>query len=217
MFNFFKKSEDSKPAITIVDKKETIIIIPKGKQVIMAVDFSGSMDENDGSLTDHKSRLQYAKKQTVALAVEAGKIDTDGIDVITFSNDLKTYWNTTSDTVENIFKGGTRGSTKTDLAIEAAYRRHKEIGSTSTFLLLITDGVPDSESAVESAIVKIAKEVKSPDVFMIAILTVGKLNKSTREWLVDLDDNLGRKTGGIDIVSVQPLNGAQFSAVMDAR
>ena len=212
-----KTAADSKPAITIVDKKDAIIILPKGQQIIMGVDFSGSMDTNDGDVTNGMSRLKYAAKQTVALAMEASKVDPDGIDLLTFSNDVRLFWNTTANTVENAFKGGTRGSTRTDLVIRAAYERHKEILSSSTLFLLVTDGVPDDTSAVEKVIVQIAREVRSPDVFMIAILTVGKLNSSTRQWLTDLDDNLGSQTGGVDIVSVQPLNGAQFNAVATAR
>ncbi|GEM_PF-4747003 len=216
---FNREKKPTSPAAEIVDKKPTTISLVKGKNIMIGIDFSGSMDTKDGDLTDSKSRLKYAEKQTIALAMEASKIDSDGIDVITYSGapDVQTYWNTDAGTVSDVFKGGTRGSTGTHLAIQTAYERHQAIGSKSTLFLLVTDGVPDSESAVESIIVKIANEVKSPDVFMIAILTVGKLNDSTRNWLLKLDENLGSKTNGVDIVSVQPLCGASFEAVKAAR
>lgn len=215
MFGFGKKSGGASDAgIQIVDKKDHIVIIPKGQQVILAVDFSGSMDERDGDLTDGKSRLKYAEKQTVALALEANKIDPDGIDLITFSHDIETYWNTTADVVADAFRGGTRGSTRTDLAIRKAYQRHVEIGSTSTRLLIVTDGVPDRPaSRVDDEIIRIAKAVGSPSVFMISFLTVGRLNSGTRDWLIQLDDDLKTRTGGVDIVDVLPLCGATFSAV----
>ncbi len=211
----FSKKDNNVGSSIILDKKPHIVFIKQDMNVIMLIDASTSMNKNDVELTDYKSRFKYAEQQTIALATEGEKVDANGIDVIVFSNNVQEYWNTTAKTVEQAFARGTIGSTETAKAIRAAYNRHVDIESKSTLILIVTDGVPNSQNSVKKEIVRIAKAVGSPKVFSICFLTVGKLSSSTKNWLIKLDEDLENTTNGVDIVAVEPLCGASFKATRE--
>lgn len=188
-----------------------------GDQMIAAYDKSGSMQKNDcpGGLT----RFAYVQKIMKEFIKEAAKFDPDGVSFYFFNDKVIEHPDvkTTQEIDQIISKLSPGGSTRTDLAIKAAYKEHKAKGNEQTFLMLFTDGVPDDKALVEKVIIDITKDVKNEKEFRIAILTVGNRDSALEKWLSDLDDNLGPKGAKYDIVAIHALEEVNFTqAIEDA-
>ena len=181
----------------------------KGDNFIFAVDVSGSMGQTD--CPNGMSRIEYLKEKTTLFATEASKWDSDGIDVISFGHAVNLFPNVTAEKAAEIIGkfGANEMSTDTAGAIRAAYKRHKEVGSTEqTVLFIATDGAPNDAEAVKQAIVEITNDVKDEREFNISFLTVGKIDSGLRAFLTILDDALpGAK---YDIVDVKELESVDF-------
>lgn len=86
-------------------------------------------------------------------------------------------------------------------------------------LAIITDGIPDDESAVVAAIVKLTKQLKVREEFGIQFVQVGD-DAHARDFLKRLDDNLTSEGATLDIVDTKTYdeleNISLTEALMDA-
>mgnify|MGYP001610299569 CR=1 FL=1 len=183
----------------------------KGDNFIFGVDVSASMQATD--TPSGASRIDFLKEQVITFAREASKWDEDGIDVITFGHQVKTFEKVTAEKATDVIGSlrATEGQTRTDLVITEAYRLHKAGGYKQTVLFLATDGEPTgtTDEAVKDAIRAIAADLKDEHEFAISILTVGKPSDSLQAFLTELDDSLKAKH---DIVDVKALESVDFIA-----
>lgn len=180
----------------------------KGDNFIFGVDVSGSMDATD--CPGNTKRIEYLKEKVVAFATEAGKWDTDGIDVLTFGHQITPFLGVTADKAAEIIGKlkATEASTDTAALIRAAYKLHKDGGKEQTVLFIATDGNPNDKDAVKQAIVDITNDVKDEREFNISFLTVGNIDSALKAFLDGLDDDL--KGAKYDIVDVKKLEEVDF-------
>lgn len=164
---------------------------------ILVIDKSGSMSEPSTTL-EGRTRWDEAQEFTESFARFAEKHDDDGITVITFSSSLKVYDGVKSDTVHRIFSScQPGGSTNLAGALEEAFK--KKFSSTKAAIILVmTDGVPDSESAVKTSITNAANKLEKDGDIGIQFVQIGHDNGAAK-FLGDLDDNL--KGAKFDIVN----------------
>ena len=185
----------------------------RGDNFLLAMDVSASMRATD--TPTGASRLDFAKEQAKTMAREASRYDSSGIDLITFGSKVVVLPDITPDKADATIDGllATEMSTITDKAIQAAWKRAKEIranGSTDNItLLMITDGEPADKGAVVDTIVDITKQMQSDDEFGIVFLRVGQ-DAGIAGYLQMLDDNLQSKGAKFDIVDVQVLEETDF-------
>lgn len=180
----------------------------KGDNFIFGVDVSASMQSKDcpGGL----SRIEYLKEKVVVFAREASQWDEDGIDVLTFGQQVTEYRGVTGDKAADVIGGlkANEGTTHTHQLINKAYALHKAGGYKQTVLFIATDGEPSDRGAVKAAIVDITKQLADEHEFAISFLTVGHIDSSLQSFLDGLDDEL--KGAVHDIVDVKALESVDF-------
>jgi uncharacterized protein YegL len=186
--------------------------LKQGDDFIVAIDVSGSMDTRD--CPGGMSRFAYAMEKTKQFCKEADKIDADGISIITFGANVRSYENVTNAKVEEILADASpiQAATFTDQAIRTAWNEHIKNGNDRSLVLIVTDGEPTCEKDVFSIIADITQTMKSPDDFRLCFLTVGTPNAGLTKFLKKLDDDVpGAK---YDIVKVLDLATVEFYAAM---
>lgn len=183
-------------------------------QVIFLLDRSGSMRAHDAP--GQTSRLAYAEQKLISFLPEVTVHDPDGVSIYPFDNHVDEHRDVADvSAVQAIVQNcGPRGTTRTDLAILAAFKEHVEKKNEETAVFLFTDGEPDDQQAVVNAIVGITKQIESPEAFRLMILTVGEQSPGLKTWLDGLDDNLGDAGAAFDIVGVGELS--SFATLQDA-
>lgn len=170
----------------------------------IAIDRSGSM----GTPHKHgKTRFQYAQEQTEALARKCAEFDSDGIDVYFFNNTVKSFEGVTPEKVSQIFKeSGPSGGTATDLVLKEVFDKYfkkKASGSAKPVtLIVITDGEPNDQNAVASAIVAASKKIDVDEEIAITFIQAGD-DPSARRFLESLDNDLQAKGAKFDIVDTK--------------
>jgi hypothetical protein len=181
------------------------------------IDKSGSMSTRDcpGNLT----RWKAAEEATIALARKCDEFDDDGITVITFSNNFNVYDNVKGGdyVVEKIFReNGPSGSTDTAKVLNYVFNEYtgksglfsglmkssKNKPKKPIIVLVITDGVPDSQSGVIDAIVNVTKKIGGREEIGLNFLQVGR-DRGARDFLKMLDDELVKKGAKFDIVDTK--------------
>jgi len=187
-------------------------------------DISGSMKERD---CNGQSRYAYAQGWVTRLVQEAEAFDDDGPTVGFFDDRLEVYENTTFAKVAGVFKQmGPRGTTDTAGMIKAradAYLNAR-LGTPGTkgglfskgtpgtpanpnlkkrIIIVITDGVPDDQSALERVIIDTTKRMTAggltKDDLVITFIQVG-YNGSAKNFLETLNNGLEKKGATMDIV-----------------
>ena len=180
---------------------------------VMLIDKSGSMETRDCGKNRNISRWNYAKEQTKAFAEVCASFDDDGIDIILFSNRVKSYEGVTPEKVDQIFvENSAGGTTDTALAVQKAFDSYRDRGMKKPMIVVcVTDGIPDDQRELKDVIIGITKKIKSDDDFGILFLQVG-YDRSATAFLDELDNNLsGAK---FDVVStVNAEDSADFSIV----
>jgi hypothetical protein len=164
------------------------------RDYVLIIDKSGSMSETD---TKSGSRWSYAQESTLALAREIEKLDPDGITVIVFSAKFRVYENVTSATVKNVFsENSPMGGTDLAPVLEhvfSDYLKRKANGQTKPngeICIVVTDGQPDSQTAVAKAISEFTYKLSSgDDEYGILFCQVGN-NSEASAFLSYLDNNL---------------------------
>lgn len=164
---------------------------------ILLIDKSGSMSEASTTL-EGRTRWDEAKEFTESYARFAEKVDDDGLTVITFNSNPKVYDGVKADKVHEIFTTcQPGGSTNLAAALEAAFKK-KFSGSKPAIIVVMTDGVPDSESAVKTSIINASNKLEKDGDMGIQFIQIGN-DKGAHKFLGDLDDNL--KSAKFDIVN----------------
>lgn len=181
-----------------------------GDDFIFLLDVSASMGATD--TPTGQSRYDFAKEKALAFAKEAAKIDTDGISVFRFGQNITKFSDITPDKIDDAFKSGPNEmATQTALAIQAAWSEHVERKNEQTFVLVVTDGAPTDPQAVKQTIIDITHKVKDEREFNIGFLQVGN-DQTVAAFLSALDDDL--KGAKYDIVDVKRLEDVDFVAAV---
>jgi Mg-chelatase subunit ChlD len=184
----------------------------KDDNFIFAVDVSRSMGAKD--CPGGMARIDFLKESVIQFAREAGKYDTDGIDVLPFGHQVDVHQGVTPDNAATIIGALTASQSATDTAgvIRTAWSLHKKGGYEQTVLFVATDGEPSDRGQVMTVIREIAQEVKDPREFCISFLTVGKIEPSLQAFLTELDDNLNAKHDIVDVKELEKVNFMQAFA-----
>lgn len=178
----------------------------EGDDFIFLLDVSASMGNTD--TPTGQTRYDFAKEKAISFCKEAAKIDTDGISIFRFGHQITKFSDITPDKIESAFEGGaTEMSTDTAAAIKAAWDEHVERKNEQTFVLIVTDGAPNSKDAVKQAIVDITNKVKDEREFNISFLQVGN-DANVAAFLSAIDDDL--KGAKYDIVDCKRLEEVYF-------
>lgn len=164
---------------------------------IILVDQSGSMGEASTKM-EGRTRWQEAEEFTMSYARFAEKVDDDGLTVITFNSKLTVYDGVKADKVAEIFHTARPGgSTNLAAALNEAFRKKFAAGK-KAIVMVITDGVPDSETEVKNVIIAAANKLEKDEDIGIQFVQIGD-DKHAKQFLNDLDDNL--KGAKFDIVN----------------
>lgn len=150
------------------------------------------------------------------MAPFAVRADPDGITLFLFSSPTKLHPKFTEITspqkVEQIFSKEQPGGS-TDLAgvLDQAFKDHFKKGHKPETILVITDGVPDSEDKVQRVIKEATFKINSDSELSVSFIQVGDDN-SAGKFLAKLDDNLkGAKYDIVDQLSVEKMKGMSFT------
>lgn len=185
--NAFKK--ENLPTISVDQAKEYDHII--------LIDQSGSMGEPSLTL-EGKTRWDEAKEFTESYARFAETVDDDGITLITFNSSPTVYDGVKSNKVHEVFTNNRPGgSTNLAAALSEAFK--KKFSSTKPAIILVmTDGIPDSESEVKKVITAAANKIEKDADLAVQFVQIGD-DRKAHDFLVELDDNL--KGAKFDIVN----------------
>lgn len=164
---------------------------------IILVDQSGSMGEKSTKM-EGRTRWQEAQEFTESYARFAETVDDDGLTLITFNSHPTVYDGVKADKVHEIFTGARPGgSTNLAAALEEAFKKKFTAGK-KAIIMVITDGVPDSETNVKNAIINATNRLERDEEIGIQFVQIGD-DKHAAQFLNDLDDNL--KGAKFDIVN----------------
>jgi uncharacterized protein with von Willebrand factor type A (vWA) domain len=181
----------------------------KGHNVIVGVDRSGSMDTGD---CEGQTRYKYlGEKLTAFVGAAIESAANNQVTVLFFANTVQqATLKSTADAEKALQEHHTGGGTATHLVLEAAFKLAQQTPDVPAMFFLATDGIPDSEGAVDQEIVSITKRIKNPEDFRIMVLTVGKKTDHITKWLEHLDADLGGLGALYDIVGQNNLNEVTF-------
>ncbi len=200
----------NQPALATQVANANNLELNQGDDFIFLLDVSGSMGATD--TPTGQSRYDFAKEKALAFCNEAAKIDTDGISIFRFGHQITKFSDITPDKIEAAFAGGpTEMSTDTAGAIKAAWDEHVERKNEQTFVLIVTDGSPNSKDAVKQTIIDITNKVKDEREFNISFLQVGN-DPAVAAFLSAIDDDL--KGAKYDIVDCKRLEEVTFMAAV---
>lgn len=169
---------------------------------IIAVDASGSMGETDTA--NGLSRWESAQETVTAICRDLQKLDSDGLDVVLFSGSTVTSFpGVTVDKVKEVFASRSpRGSTPLTQALQASIELAGK-SDKKDFIIVLTDGVPDSSETARELILAQANSQTADDELTILFIQVGR-DAAATQWLKQLDDNLtGAKFDIVDAKTVE--------------
>lgn len=168
---------------------------------IVLVDKSGSMSTPD--CPGGKTRWDYAQENVLAIARECQKYDDNGITVGVFANKLKLYENVTDGAglLEKIFsENQPGGSTDTAGALDQIIQEYLGSKAKPIIVVVITDGVPDSEQDLIKVIVNATKKISTREEIGLEFVQIGK-DSHAHAFLDRLDNNLTKEGAILDIVN----------------
>lgn len=166
---------------------------------LVVIDTSGSMAEPWRATT----RWEAMQESVMTLVRDVEKLDSDGIDVVQLGGDCKHYAGVTSDNVKQMFatmapRGGTPLAQALSRAFAVAGKSEKK-----DFILVFTDGVPDSQIDAERVIRDHANKQETDDACTVLFVQVGDDPQATK-YLKGLDDNLkGTKFDIVDAITME--------------
>ncbi len=194
--------------------------INENDQFIALLDVSASMNETEKSLGG-LTRIKGGLESFGSLIKEASKFDKDGVDFVTFGQEVKHLGAITADQVDSVLGKirATEGMTNTHLAIKKAWELHQAKGSTeNTIVFVATDGAPSDRSALTAQLKSIAAQQKAGDErFSVSFLIVPNLAEAPADlqaYITELDDVPMKDADGndIDFIDKQDLAGITFVA-----
>lgn len=177
----------------------------KDRDYVLVIDKSGSMGTKD--CPGNKSRWDYCKETTQAIAAKIQELDPDGITVYTFGSGFKRYDGVTADKVAQIFKENEpAGGTNMNPFLRdvfSDYNKRKSAGSTKAngeMLLVVTDGASDDMAQIAKQIVTFGNSLaNADDEYGIGFFQVGN-DPDASAFLKKLDDDLVNQGAKHDIV-----------------
>lgn len=165
----------------------------------VVVDASGSMNEVDPGQS--KSRFQVMEESVKGLIAELSAIDENGIDLITFGGTTITHSAgiKSAAQVAEVFSRRVAGGTPLAQALEKAF----DVAGKSDkpdFILVFTDGAPDSQDAVREVIRAQAAKQEQDDDLTVLFVQVGN-DPGAAQFLAELDDGLNAKFDIVDTMT----------------
>lgn len=179
---------------------------------VLVVDKSGSMGETD--MPGNRSRWEAMQETAVGFARDISQIDSDGIGLVLFSGTgVVVEDNCGVDKVKHVFANNRpSGSTPLAEALTAAFKLAGK-SAKKDFVLVFTDGVPDSEADAAKVLVEQANKQESDDALTVLFVQVG-YDARAAAYLRQLDDNL--KGAKFDIVDAKSMQEAEkFSSTAE--
>jgi Mg-chelatase subunit ChlD len=176
----------------------------------VCIDTSGSMGEPAKAGDFSRTRWDAVQESCASFARDVEKIDTDGIDVVTFGGTgVESFKGVTAAKVSEIFATkAPRGSTPLAQGLAEALRVTGK--DKKRFILVFTDGVPDSEIAAEQVIVGQANSQATDEECTFLFVQVGD-DAAASKYLSRLDDGLTGKAK-FDIVDAKTIDQANAFA-----
>jgi uncharacterized protein with von Willebrand factor type A (vWA) domain len=169
--------------------------------ITVLVDKSGSMNYPVGG-GQQKSRWNAMEETLLGLCYSLAKIDTDGIDIVFFSNEINAEANVTPDKIHGLFQSyKPGGSTALHLALEAGIKLAGK-SNKPDLIIVFTDGVPDEKDKAAEVIRKFSHTLQKDEDCTFLFVQVGDDREAT-EYLQKLDDNL--KGAKFDIVDTKTI------------
>jgi uncharacterized protein with von Willebrand factor type A (vWA) domain len=183
----------------------------------VVVDGSGSMGIKDVKTGwfGSKTRWESIEKTAIVFAQDLAKIGKGSLNLVIFSdNQIRTYANSSADQVATAFsQNKPGGSTPLTQAVEAAMNSLKG-SAKKKFIMVFTDGEPDSRSSLRDLIIKQANSQVTDDEMTILFVQVGNDAGATK-FLQQLDDELINFTK-FDIVDAKTVTEAEkFSSTLE--
>lgn len=166
---------------------------------IAVIDKSGSMAEpvKAGSAT---TRWEAVQESLMTFVRDAEKHDSDGIGLVLFGNSVEAFDGVTSDKVREVFaKHSPRGSTPLAEALTEALKLAGK-SDKKDFIVVFTDGVPNSKEEAAKVIVNAANQQETDDALTFLFIQVGD-DAAATAYLKSLDDDL--KGAKFDIVDAK--------------
>lgn len=195
----------------------------KNRDYYLLIDKSGSMSTKD--CPNGKSRWDYAKESTLAIAKKLDEYDPDGITVIPFSSTPTVFPNTTVDKVDEIFaKNEPMGGTNLAAALQAVFddyldnKARNKAKPNGILALVVTDGQPDDENAVAKAISNFTKKLSTTngdEEAGISFVQIGK-DVHAAKYLDRLDNHLTDEGAAWDIVNARSMDEVEKTGVVAA-
>ncbi len=183
---------------------------------VVAVDGSGSMDAKDvkSGFFGSTTRWKAAEESAISISKELEKISPGGMGLVIFSgHGARSYSNQNAADIANVFKTNSPSGTTplaegltASLQLLAGSRKKK-------FIVVFTDGVPNSQQAAAQVIVNQANSQSTDDECTILFIQVGA-DASATAYLRKLDDEL--KDAKFDIVDAKTAaEAAAFKTMME--
>ena len=165
---------------------------------VVLINASGSMANTDGMAA---TRFERAKESITGLVSELGAVDEDGIDVITFGGEsiIHTGGVKTPAEVQSAFNRRVAGSTPTAEALELAFKIAGK-SDKPDFVIVITDGEPNSRQAVKDVLIKQANSQNADGDLTVLFIQIGD-DASAAGFLAELDDGLNAKFDIVDTMT----------------
>lgn len=184
------------------------------RDVVILVDKSGSMDEQDcpgGTFgAGLISRWEWVQRQVLSLTQQTAKVMRNGMTLVLFDSKAAVFRNVSPAQVPMIFssarpKGGTylAKALKDQLNEYFDRRASTASGVRPLAIAVITDGVPDSESSVRAVINDATRKMNRPGEITITFLQVGNDAKGA-QYMSRWDDALTADGAAYDIVDAKP-------------
>lgn len=162
--------------------------VAKEYDYILLVDKSGSMGYPSTKM-EGRTRWQEAQEFTEQFARFAETVDDDGITVIKFSSAATVWDGVKADKVHELFTTGQPGgSTNLAAALDVAWSK-KFASNKKAIIVCVTDGAPDSQTAVEKSIIDATKKVEDASQLNVLFVQIGE-DKGASDFLDHLDNSL---------------------------
>lgn len=172
------------------------------RDYLLLIDRSGSMSYPG---TTGKSKWEEAQEMTIALAKACEEFDADGISVYLFNDGFQEYKNIKSggDQVKRMFtENKPMGGTNTHLVLKKVFDNYFANPTKPITVLVVTDGEPNDQRAVKTVIIEATKKMNADEEIGVSFLQIGN-DKSCRDFLKELDDELQKQGAKFDIVDTR--------------
>lgn len=183
--------------------------VAKEFDYILLVDKSGSMGSPSTRL-EGKTRWQEVQEFTEQFARYAEQYDDDGLTVISFNSHVTVQDGVKADAVHELFtKEGPGGSTNLAEALDAAWAK-KWASPKKAIVVVVTDGEPNSQTAVEQSIIGATNKIESDSQLNVLFIQVGE-DPAAAKYLDHLDNSL--KGAKWDIVNTMSEDDAESLSI----